>query len=151
MVRRAFAFSLLGASLALLAGCHRVSDADRAAVVECIRANLAATEAGDIEAVLATIHPRSTAYAQTPKLLKELNAKFTLAYDLESAEVEKATADGIRVRFIQTTRKVAGDGDYPENRLEGVHLLKKDGEKWKIWSTQVLQVRTPDGKPISAR
>jgi hypothetical protein len=135
----------------LLSACQRVTDTDRQAAVDCVRANLAAMEKGDVAAVLATVHPKSAAYRQMPQNVQAITSKYQLTYVLETAEVEQAASDGIKVHFVQVTRKAGGEEEFPDNRIEGVHLLKRDGSTWKIWSTQVRQARTLDGKPLPSR
>jgi uncharacterized protein YchJ len=139
-------------ALALLCGgCHRITNADQRAAVECVRANLAAMEKGDVDAVMATIHPKSPAFLQTPQLVQSILAQYRLTYELETAEVEQATSEGIRVHFVQVTRKLEGPEEFPDNRVDGLHLLKRDGKAWKIWFTQVRTARTLDGAPLPSR
>jgi uncharacterized protein YchJ len=131
-----------------LSGCQKITEADQQAALDCVRANLAALQKGDVAAVLATTHPKSQAYTWTPELVGAIIQKYKLAYELEEARIEKATTDGIHVHFVQVTRKVEGPDDFLDNRVEGVHLIKRDGKAWKIWFTKFLQTRTLDGQPL---
>jgi uncharacterized protein YchJ len=142
-----FHFTQISIALAL-AGCQKITQADQQAALECVRANLATLQKGDVNAVLATTHPKSQAYTWTPKLVGAIIQKYKLTYELEEARVEKTTADGIHVHFVQVTRKIEGPDDFLDNRVEGVHLLKRDGKAWKIWFTKFLQTRTLDGQPL---
>lgn len=129
-------------------GCQRITEADQQAALANIKANVAAMQRADVAAVLATIHPESPAYLNTPELIGNIVQKYKLTYQLEEAAIEQVTTDGIRVRFVQVTKKVEGPDDFPDNRVEGMHLLKRDGKAWKIWFTQVRQARTLDGLPL---
>ena len=142
--------ALLVWAVAIL-GCSRVSDADRNAAIETVRANLAAMQAVDLDAALATTHPKSPNYEKAREQIEAIFKHFKLSYELESAKVESGTDTEIRVRFVQVTRKLEGPEEFPDNRVDGIHLLKRDGSTWKIWSTQMLSVRTLDGQPITAR
>ena len=121
--------------LLLLAGCGRITDADRQAALATVQRNLDAMNSGDLDAMMATIHPSSPVYAQMPALTRSIAEKFKLHYVLEKAEVESATDDTVRVGFVQVTRKLSGDDDFPDNRVFGTHLLRRDGAAWKIWET----------------
>jgi hypothetical protein len=142
-----FRVSLLLAAL-FLAGCHPRDDADRKAAVECVRANLAAMEKGDLDAATATVHPLSPSYPQAMEQTQAIFAQYKVAFTLEKAEVTESTPEGIRVHFVQVTKKLEGPDTFPDHRSEGTHLLRRDGEKWKIWSTQITDARTLDGQPL---
>jgi hypothetical protein len=146
-MRPYLSFGFLG-FIVFLAGCGKVTEADHKAALDCVKANLAAMQKGDVDAVLATIHPKSPAYLQTPELIKSIVNRYELSYELESAKVEHASSDGVRVGFVQVTRKLKGPDDFPDNRVEGLHLLKREGGKWKIWFTQVRQARSLSGDPL---
>jgi uncharacterized protein YchJ len=122
-------------------GCRKLTEQDRAAAMECVRANLAAMQKADLKAVLETIHPDSPAYLQTPELLGGIVSRYQLAYDLEAAEIEHASKATIRIRFVQNTRRLQGPDDFPDSRIEGIHVLKRDRKRWKIWFTHVRSAR----------
>src|SRR5436190_7493242 len=147
MTLRTFPLVLVIA-LALLTGCGRISPADHQAATDCVRANLAAMERADLAAVMTTIHPKSPAYLNTPDVVQRVITRYKLHYELETCQVERASGDGIHVRFVQVTTSVEGPDDLPNSRIEGMHLLKRDGNAWKIWFTQVRQSRTLDGQPL---
>jgi uncharacterized protein YchJ len=141
---------LPAAALALaiaVGGCRKITAQDQNAALECVRANLAAMQKGDLDAVLATIHPESPAYLQTPELLGGIVGRYQLAYDLEAAEIEQVGKSSIRVRFVQNTRRISGPDDFPDSRIEGVHVLKRDRGRWKIWFTQVRSAKAIEDAP----
>lgn len=131
-------------------GCHRISEADGKAAIECIRANLAATEKGDLDGAMATIHSQSPEFEKTREQTAAIFEQFQLKLELESAKVVRETPDGIEVAFVQVTRKIAGPEGFVDNRVQGTHLLKRDGSTWKIWSTRWTPPRTLDGQPLRA-
>ncbi len=143
-------FLLLLAAFSLVA-CHPRDDADRQAAIECVRANLAAMEKGDLAAAMATVHPLSPSYAQAMEQTQAIFANYKVAFTLEKAEVVESSPEGIRVKFVQLTKKLEGPDTFPDHRSEGIHLLRRDGEKWKIWSTQITQARTLDGQPLKTQ
>lgn len=126
--------------LFLFASCGRISQADEQAAVAVVRANLAAMEKGDLNAVMATIHPESPAYNNTPELVRGIIGQFKLHYELEHVGVEAVASDSIRVGFVQATYKLSGSDDFQDSRLSGLHVIKRHGKKWKIWFTQVRRV-----------
>ncbi len=88
----------------------------------------------NLSASMNTIHPDSPIYENTAKLVQEIFNQFDLKYEIESLEILEETEQEAKVRFVQLTRKVAGN-DFTDNRLTGIHTLKKDGNSWKIFST----------------
>jgi hypothetical protein len=139
------------AILSLQSGCHQISDADRAGAIECVRANAEAMEKGDLEAVSRTIHPKSPAYDAARQQAEAIFQQYKLAFTLEKSEISAVRSDSIQVHFVMVTRKLEGPEVFTDNRAEGVHTLRRDGEQWKIWSTQVSQVRDLEGKPLPTR
>jgi len=139
------------AALGLVSGCERVSKADEDAAVASVRANTEAMNRADLEGAMAAIHPKSPSYDRSRAQTETILEQFKLACTLEDAKVEKSTAEGILVRFVLVTRKVSGDEDFPDNRVTGLHLLKRDGAAWKIWSTQVLSSEKLETEAIPLR
>jgi hypothetical protein len=142
------AFVLICFVVLTTSGCGRVSEADRAAAIQCVRANLEAMQKSDLAGLTATLHPESPAIHNTPEAMLRLAKTYKLKFELEECEVESASSDGIHIRFVQTLRRVGGPEDFADSRMEGMHLLKRDGKAWKIWFTHVRQSRTLDGDPL---
>lgn len=130
-----------------LSACQRVTSEDETAAIECVRRNITAMESNDIEAVMATIHPKSPSANGAREQTLAIFDQFKLAYALENVAVKEARPDGIKVDFTMTTKKVSGPEGFTDNRVEGVHLLKRDDKQWKIWSTQVYQARALEDDP----
>ncbi len=146
MPPRALAFVLT--TLMFLASCGKITQSDHQAAVDCVQANLAAMQKGDMAAVVETLHPKSPGFLNTPEVMKSIMARYKLSYELEGCEVERATDAGIHVRFLQVTKRIEGPEDFPDSRMEGVHILKRHGGKWKIWFTQVRTTESLDGTPL---
>lgn len=123
----------------LLGGCQRITDADKQAAIDCVKANVVAMEKQNMEAVMATIHPKSENYEPTKTVVAAIWKQYVLKFELEKVEIDRATTKGILVKFVQVVRKLEGpdDVDMEDSRTIGTHLLQKDGKTWKIWSTQV--------------
>lgn len=130
----------------LVFACHRISEADKKAALKCVADNLTAMQAGDVDGVMATIHSRSPSYEGTADVVRAIQKRYKLKFILEKATVERASTDGINIRFMQVTERLSGPDDLGPPRIEGIHSLKLDGDKWKIWSTQVLTPMPPPKK-----
>lgn len=88
----------------------------------------------NLSAAMNTIHPESPVFENTRKLVQEIFDQFDLNYEIKSLEILEETEEEAKVRFVQLTRKVAGN-DFADNRMTGIHTLRKDGNFWKIFST----------------
>jgi hypothetical protein len=119
------------------AGCEKITEADKAAAIATVRANLEAMKARDLDAIGETVHPSSPHFEAAKAFAQHQAQRYTLLYDLKNVEFESAKGGEIRVRFVQETRKVLGPDDLKDNRVTGVHILRRDGAKWKLWGTEV--------------
>ena len=45
-----------------------------------------------------------------------------------------------KIEFVQITSKLKGP-EFKNNKATGVHTLKKDGDSWKIYSTEMTDVQ----------
>lgn len=100
-----------------------------------IYANVKYMAEENFSATMETIHPESPEYSNTERLVQEIFDRFDLSYNIEQLEVLESNNDKARVKFIQLTTKVAG-AEFANNRMTGVHTIIKDGDSWKIYSTQ---------------
>lgn len=146
MLLRVLALALLVIGLG---GCQRVTEADKEVALEVVRANVKAMEAEDMDAALATIHPKSPAYEQAREPIATIFKDYDLSYELEKVEVSQVAVAEIRVAFAMVTRRRTGAEGFTDNRVEGFHLVRRDGNGWKIWETRILQA-TPVEAPPSA-
>lgn len=130
--------ALLG--LCAATACSPIPKAEEAAVFGALAANLQAMQKEDLPAVLATIHPESGNFAATRTVIEEIFAKYDFRYTLSDLKVVGVKDGVVRVSFIQRTERTGGAEDRPDNLVEGVHLLKKDGAQWKLLGTAATRV-----------
>jgi ketosteroid isomerase-like protein len=108
-----------------------------AEIIAVIRENIAATQAKDKERVLKTIHKDCPQLRSTIQGMEYVFANFDMVFDLEEIEVIELSGEDAKVYYMQTTRAIRGQG-YPPTRSTGIHLMKKENGKWKIFKTEYL-------------
>lgn len=106
-------------------------------LIAVIKENIAATEAKDKERVLKTIHKDCPQLKSTIQGMDYVFAHFDMKFDLEQIEVLEVNNEDARIYYIQTTRAVRGEGFAP-TRASGIHHMKKEDGKWKIFKTEYL-------------
>lgn len=104
-----------------------------------IEANAAYMNEEDLEAVMTTVHPKSPSYASTESMAKQIFERFDLNYKIEKIKVLEQNEKEARVEFVQVTTKIKGK-DFKDNKTTGIHTLKKDGDSWKVYSTEMTNV-----------
>jgi hypothetical protein len=127
-------------------GCQRAANADRDAALDAVRRNLQFMQEKKIEEMMATIHPQSPSFAGTRIAMESLK-DFDLKCELASLEVVSSRPDEIRVRFDQKTEKKKGAEKAPTTQVVGIHTLKKDGNVWKLFGTEVISTEVLDTPP----
>ena len=108
-----------------------------AEIVAVVKENLDATKAKDKERVLKTIHKDSPQMQSTIQGMDYVFANFDMEFNLEKVEVISVNGDSAKVYYIQTTQAIRGKGFAP-TRSSGIHTLKKENGKWKIFKTDYL-------------
>jgi hypothetical protein len=108
-----------------------------AEIIGVIKENIAATQAKDKERVLKTIHKDCPQLRSTIQGMDYVFANFDMVFDLEEIEVIELSGEDAKVYYMQTTRAIRGQG-YPPTRSTGIHLMKKENGKWKIFKTEYL-------------
>jgi ketosteroid isomerase-like protein len=107
-------------------------------VMDVIRKNLAATQAEDVEGVLATIHEDSPQLSSTREGMEYVFKNFDMAYELEDAKFISITNEEVKVIYQQTTKAVKGTG-FKNTRTIGIHTLRKSKDgSWKIYKTDFV-------------
>jgi hypothetical protein len=106
-------------------------------IIAVIKENLAATQAEDKERVLKTIHKDCPQMRSTKQGMDYVFANYDMVYNLEQAEVIEVIGDEAKVYYMQTTQAKSGKG-FPPSRSTGIHILKKEEGKWKIFKTEYL-------------
>jgi len=106
---------------------------------EVFRKNLEASVKEDLGALMATLHPKSPAYAATRITTGRLFKAYDLKYELISFKY--ICKDGVYAlaRVKQKTTKTSGPA-FLDNLVDAIHVLRKDGQDWKIWQSAVLEV-----------
>ena len=122
------------------AGCGRVPQADRDAVLETVRRNVRLLQEKKIDEMMETIHPQSPAFAGTRTEVGDLVKEYDVKCNLAAVDVVGGRSGEVRVRFEQITERTKGGIVEPKTRLTGVHVLRKDGAAWKIFDTEVIAV-----------
>ena len=106
-------------------------------IIAVIRENIAATQAKDKERVLKTIHKDCPQLRSTIQGMDFVFANYDMVFELEKIEVIELSGEDAKVYYMQTTKTIRGQG-YPPTRATGIHLMKKENGKWKIFKTEYL-------------
>jgi len=104
-----------------------------------IKANAEFMNKEDLEGVMSTIHPDSLSYALTESMAKLIFDRYDLKYEVENIKILEENDNEAKVQFTQVTTKIKGP-EFKNNRASGIHLLKMDGESWKIYSTEMTKI-----------
>jgi len=118
-------------------------DAIAATLKKVVEANLAALNKEDLDAASACIHPKAPLFAATRETSKRIFETHDLIYELQSFRYIGRDADYAVARVTQETRKKAGPA-FRDNRVDAMHVFRKDGADWKLWQTVVLEVQFLD-------
>jgi len=108
-----------------------------------INANAEYMNEEDLEGVMTTVHPKSPNYAATEAMAKQIFDRYDLNYKIENIKVLEENDKEAKVEFTQVTTKVKGK-DFKNNKATGIHTLKKDGDSWKVYSTEMVNVEFLD-------
>jgi ketosteroid isomerase-like protein len=106
-------------------------------IIAVIKENIAATQAKDKERVLKTLHKDCPQRKSTIQGMDYIFKNYDMVYNLEKAEVLEITGDEAKVYYEQTTRAEKGQNFQPM-RSKGIHILKKENGKWKLFKTEYL-------------
>lgn len=148
-------FAPLFAALCLpfvFGGCEKPAapPPDKTVLFQVIEDNVHAVEKKDADAVMATIHSKAPSFASTREIVSEMFKMLDLKCTLSDLQVVTATPEEARVSFTQKTEKTGGEGDFQNNIVKGVHILRPDDGKWKLFNTIQTSVTGLDGKPLGA-
>ena len=129
-------FAVCFACCALFVGCESPADPEAVAVV---RRNLQAMELLDAPALLDTMHWESPARVSLLDGLDQLRP-FALQYETESIQWRGSKGDRAGVEVRQVIHSANPESGYRANKVRGRYLLKKQGEEWKIWNIEILDI-----------
>lgn len=107
---------------------------------EAIQANTDYMNSENLVGVMSTIYPESESYEITENLITQLFKVYDLNYKIEKLEVVDEYKNESVVNFTQLTTKINGPM-FRDNRVKGTHILKKDGDSWKIFSTKITDTK----------
>ena len=125
--------------LVLVAGCATGPVDPDNVVTAVIYENMAAAQREDIEALKATMDPRGPKFQQIDESMEPLFYMYEFSYEMEEVKVVKKSASMAQVSFVQVTRKIKGP-QFRDNRLIGVHILRKTKGKWRIFRSLIKKV-----------
>lgn len=108
-------------------------------ILSTVKQNAEALNNEDIDAYMATLHEGSPAYESTGEKLTQSFEQFDLKITVENLKVVEASGEEAKVEFVQVT-KSGENSDFNDNRMKGVHLLRKTGDEWKIYKTEVRNI-----------
>ncbi len=118
-----------------VSGCTTKTESD-GEIMSLMNENLRALENEDMEGYMATIHEQSAGYAITEHTMLEAFDMYDLKYELIDVKVVEKSSQEAKVKFVQITQKIDGPV-FRDNKISGVHILKKSDGKWKIYDTQI--------------
>jgi tetratricopeptide (TPR) repeat protein len=94
----------------------------------------------DLDAYMATVHPKSPLYDRTEDLLKDMFATYDLNFEFYDLTVTSLTSNEAKIHFSLLTRKRAGP-DFRNNIVIGTMILRPDNGVWKIYNQTVEDVQ----------
>ena len=109
------------------------------AIKTLLSENIEAASQENIEAYMNTIDLDSPNREQNRMLMEWIFNSYDLNYVLDSYEIASIVDDTARVKIVQTTTKIDG-ADFKDNRLTGVHILKKNNNRWKFFEIEIKNI-----------
>lgn len=106
---------------------------------ELVNANIKYMNEEDLDAVMTTVHPDSPSYPATEAMAKQIFDRYDLNFKIENIKLIEENETEAKVEFTQLTTKNKGP-EFHNNRIVGIHTLKKDGNSWKVYSTEMVKV-----------
>jgi hypothetical protein len=137
---------LLAASVFLLIGCDkfsRKSDNTADPVFAVINAQIKALNKRDAAGAMAVMHPEAPNLAAIRESTFQITAAADLLYVVQNMTLESTTDAEARVRFTQLTQKISGP-EFRNNRVIGIHTLRKYQGAWRLYSTEVVKIEFLD-------
>jgi hypothetical protein len=106
-----------------------------------IEANLKYMNEEKYDEAMNTIHKDSPSYPASEIMIKQLFERYDLNYKIVSMKVLEDNNSEAKIEFVQITTKINGP-EFKNNKSTGIHRLKKDGDSWKIYSTQMTDIQS---------
>jgi hypothetical protein len=133
---------VLLAAVIFLFGCQKHPEKTTATsgpVFATVQAQIKALNQRNAAAALALMHPEAPGLDQTRKTTEQVTATYDLIFMLQNMSLESVSENEATVRFTQITQKVSGPA-FRNNRVAGLHTLRKHRGAWRLYYTQVLQI-----------
>jgi murein L,D-transpeptidase YcbB/YkuD len=108
-------------------------------VQEVLKAHVNAMNREDLPSFMSYLHPEHEGYLSTQAAARQLFGQYELSTTLEMAEPVVISEGQAKVKFVQVTKKINGP-EFRDNRVTGIHTLRKDNGLWKIYSTESSEV-----------
>jgi hypothetical protein len=105
--------------------------------------NIRASNAEDKQAYMATIHPDSPAYKTTEETLDTIFDNYDLSYRVSNVSVIEENNREVKLSYSLVTRKIRGP-EFRDNQVDGIIILRKNGDVWKIYNQTVDNVKYLD-------
>jgi hypothetical protein len=142
---RLFSFLSILALAFLQAGCEKPAPPasphpDDKVLFQAIEDNVQAINKKDLDAFMATIHPNAPTFASTRDTVGKMFRSVDLKFTVKDLKVITSSPEEAQVSFVQTTEKAGGDAPFQNRIMEGVHTLRPDNGKWKIFGTAPIKV-----------
>lgn len=126
--------------IALFSGPSYADDGNISGELKALVAeNMVATQAENMQNMMATIHSQAPAYGVTMQQMQPIFQTYDLHYETLSFNYIGKDQDYAVARVKQRTRKVSGP-DFKDNEIDMIQIYRQDQGKWKIWSQAILNV-----------
>jgi hypothetical protein len=110
-------------------------------IKDVISSNLYACSKRNLTMAMGTIHPESPTFESSRDMMRYIFARLRLKYTLEKTEVVDVRGDEARIKVTQATQKISGNAAFRDNRVTIIHTLKRDGQKWKMFSSEAQSIQ----------
>ena len=100
-----------------------------------LKAQINAMNGEDLPAFMSYLHPDNVAFKSAESTTRQLFNDYELRTVLEKTEAVSLTEGEAKVKFTQLTQKLSGP-EFRDNRVTGLHTLRKDHGVWKIFATE---------------
>ena len=105
---------------------------------DVVRTNIFAVSKRNINMALSTIHPESPTKESSKDMMTYIFARLQLKYTIQQLKVTEIDGDEAKVEVLQVTQKLSGNAAFRDNRVKMLHTMKRDGKKWKMYSSEAL-------------
>ena len=109
-------------------------------IKDVVKTNIFAVSKRNINMALSTIHPESPTAESSKDMMTYIFARLQLKYTIQQLEVKEIDGDEAKVEVLQVTQKLSGNAAFRDNRVKMLHTMKRDGKKWKMFSSEALLI-----------